>query len=405
MTENTKNKKAPGKKPKTPSRTSAKAREKKMREERMKGTLLFGLKLVIVLALVAGAVHAFPYAKGIYKNNQSRELPANADGSFLPESTLPDDIENSQPQTALSSDETSPSKPSSKPETEKASSKASKAETTSEPSSAETVAVKVDALDPNAPAPVLDTPVPPQAQIAPEAPTAPEAQNIAPQAETAENTVQPPELHSILSPGTVDSSKPMIAFTFDDGPYTKVDKRILDVLESNGGRATFFIVGSRVDDYKETLTRIYTTGSEIGNHTYNHKNLEKLPPEEVLAQIEMTNDAVEAVTGYRPKLVRVPYGAYQGEVAELVNYPIIQWNVDTEDWKNKDKTSALASILSHAKDGNIILMHDLYPSTAEAFEEAVPQLIAQGFQLVTVSEMYAAKGIGMEPGKVYFNIR
>ena len=86
MTENTKNKKAPGKKPKTPSRTSAKAREKKLREERMKGTLLFGLKLVIVLALVAGAVHAFPYAKGIYSNNQSQELPANADG-FLPEST------------------------------------------------------------------------------------------------------------------------------------------------------------------------------------------------------------------------------------------------------------------------------------------------------------------------------
>ena len=130
-------------------------------------------------------------------------------------------------------------------------------------------------------------------------------------------------------PGPVDGTKPMIAFTFDDGPFTKVDQRILDVLDTYGGRATFFIVGSRVNDYKDTLKRIHDSGSEIGNHTYNHKNLENLAPEEVISQIEMTNDAVEAVTGFRPKLVRVPYGAFKGQVSGLVSYPMIQWNIDT----------------------------------------------------------------------------
>ena len=205
-------------------------------------------------------------------------------------------------------------------------------------------------------------------------------------------------------PGPVDGTKPMIAFTFDDGPFTKVDQRILDVLDTYGGRATFFIVGSRVNDYKDTLKRIHDSGSEIGNHTYNHKNLENLAPEEVISQIEMTNDAVEAVTGFRPKLVRVPYGAFKGQVSGLVSYPMIQWNIDTEDWSSKDKDAILSTLLSQAKDGSIILMHDLYPSTAEAFEAAVPQLVAQGYQLVTVSEMYAAKGIPLEAGQVYFNI-
>lgn len=183
-----------------------------------------------------------------------------------------------------------------------------------------------------------------------------------------------------------------------------MDSRILDTLQAYGGRATFFIVGSRVNDYKDTLKRIRDSGSEIGNHTFNHKNLEKISPEEVTSQIEMTNDAVEAVTGFRPKLVRVPYGAFKGQVPGLVSYPMIQWNIDTQDWSSKDKDAIAASVLSQARDGSIILMHDLYSATAEAFETVIPLLAAQGYQFVTVSEMYAAKGVPLEAGQVYFNI-
>ena len=194
----------------------------------------------------------------------------------------------------------------------------------------------------------------------------------------------------------------MIAFTFDDGPYAPVDNRILDVLEAYGGRATFFVVGNRVNDYPSDLKRIAEMGNEIGNHTFDHKNLEKLDPAALSYQIEGTNDAVEAITGVRPRLVRVPYGAFKGQVTAQAGYPLIQWDVDTEDWKSKDKDQVVQSILSHAKDGSIILMHDLYPSTAEAVEEAVPLLVNQGFKLVTVSELYEAKGAALEPGNVYF---
>ncbi len=221
------------------------------------------------------------------------------------------------------------------------------------------------------------------------------SQPQAPQPDPSQTQAPPPE-------ESQNDSRPMIAFTFDDGPYAPVDNRILDVLAAYGGRATFFVVGNRVNDYTTDLKRIAESGSEIGNHTFDHKNLEKLAPADLSHQIESTNDAVEAVTGFRPSLVRVPYGAFKGQVTTLAGYPLIQWDVDTEDWKSKDKDQVVQSILSHAKDGSIILMHDLYPSTAEAVEEVVPLLVEQGFQLVTVSELYKAKGASLEPGNVYF---
>lgn len=241
----------------------------------------------------------------------------------------------------------------------------------------------------------------------------PETESVSTGSEAGETNAEEPETTSpVLEatpseaeeiPAYPDPNKPMIAFTFDDGPYAKVDNRILDALEPYGGHVTFFIVGSRINDYPTTLKRIHESGSEIANHTYDHKNLEKLTPEEVFMEVELTNEYLDAAIGARTNLVRVPYGAYGGAVCQLVAYPIIQWNVDTEDWKSKNKEAIVEAVLAHAKDGNIILMHDIYESTAEAFEELVPQLAAQGFQFVTVSELYRAKGISMEPGQVYFS--
>lgn len=235
----------------------------------------------------------------------------------------------------------------------------------------------------------------------PETPPSMAASADAEMTQIPETTLQEPP----AVPDWIDVTKPMIAFTFDDGPFYKVDSRILDVLSAYGGHATFFIVGSRIKDYPETLRKINESGCEIGNHSFDHKNLENLTPDEVINQIESVNDTVESITGFRPRLVRVPYGAFGGQVSELVAYPMIQWNVDTEDWKSKDKDAIVKMILKHASDGSIILMHDLYPATAEAFEEAVPQLAAQGYQFVTVSEMYAAKQVPMEPGTVYFDLK
>lgn len=389
----------------TQKRKPSKTRQAKMRKERMRGTLLFGAKLTAVLALLIVGIHLFTYAKDHYQGGGS--VPAaQTSGGYAPEETLPQEDPD---ETAASSvpepeNEELPEQKKTTPEKtgteetkdiEKAGIKetaADNADSASKSTSAGNAATQAETAEPL-------VPEKPDVQTVPQTPAAPPAETLVPidPAATA--------LEASPAPSETDAPKPMIAFTFDDGPYTKVDTRILDVLEAYGGKATFFIVGSRVNDYKDTLNRIHASGSEIGNHTYDHKNLEKLTPEEVAAQVEMTNDAVEAVTGFRPKLVRVPYGAYKGQVTELVNYPMIQWNVDTEDWSSKNKDAVLASILAHAKDGNIVLMHDLYPSTADAFVEAVPQLAAQGFELVTVSEMYAAKGAALEGGKVYFNIK
>lgn len=227
------------------------------------------------------------------------------------------------------------------------------------------------------------------------------------QPESEQETESEPETETESTPAEsqsrVDPDRPMVAFTFDDGPYAPVDNRILDLMETYDGRVTFFIVGNRIQDYPTTLKRIHESGCEIANHSYEHKNLEKLTPEEVFMQIELTNEYLDQAIGARTQLVRVPYGAYGGEVPNLVTYPIIQWNVDTEDWKSKDKASIVDQVLTHVKDGSIVLMHDLYPTTADALEEVVPILAEQGYQFVTVSELYQARGLPMEPGKVYFN--
>ncbi len=144
-------------------------------------------------------------------------------------------------------------------------------------------------------------------------------------------------------------------------------------------------------------------GCEIGNHTYNHKNLTKISPDEMREQINSVNQLVLEATGKEPALVRPPYGAgiKDETVKANVAYPLIMWTIDTLDWSTRDTQSTLEAIRKDVKDGSIVLMHDLYDPTAAAVETIVPELIEQGYQLVTVSEMFAAKRIALEPGKYY----
>ena len=374
----------------------SKTRQAKMREEEVKSTLKFGVKLVLVLAVVIGCAQLFFYGKNVMadrsngpaawiaaENSQTKDNPSDSSGlSKTGESEKEEQEETAGPETKEGT----------------TGGLASKEMQTGEP-------VSGIVLDPFLPDSEKGQQTP--ETIAPFAVSSDGPGNVVQAAPPlGEGALGPAGSGNELFPvsGPADPSKPMIAFTFDAGPYYSVDSRILDTLQAYGGRATFFIVGSRVNDYKDTLKRIRDSGSEIGNHTFNHKNLEKISPEEVTSQIEMTNDAVEAVTGFRPKLVRVPYGAFKGQVPGLVSYPMIQWNIDTQDWSSKDKDAIAASVLSQARDGSIILMHDLYSATAEAFETVIPLLAAQGYQFVTVSEMYAAKGVPLEAGQVYFNI-
>ena len=206
-------------------------------------------------------------------------------------------------------------------------------------------------------------------------------------------TEQPTELPTFAPtevPGRVlDPDKKAIALTFDDGP-SKQTRKILATLAEYDGRATFFTVGERLDDYSEPLQMIYDSGCQIGMHTYSHANLRKLSKSEILDEINKTNDLIYKYTGEYSHLVRPPYGAVNDKVKATVEQPMINWSIDTRDWESRDANSVYNEIMNNVEDGDIILMHDLYSSTAEAVSRVVPELVAQGYQLCTVCLLYTS---------------
>lgn len=199
----------------------------------------------------------------------------------------------------------------------------------------------------------------------------------------------------------LDPKKPAVALTYDDGPHPTVTHDILDVLEKYNAKATFFVVGSRISSYKDCIIREAQLGCEIANHTYNHTTLTSASNEKIASEIARTNNLVKSLTGKIPVLVRSPGGSINSRSAAATGCPIVHWSVDTLDWQSRNSASVIAKVKNNTRDGSIVLMHDLYGSTAKATETIVPWLISQGYQLVTVSELMQLKGIDMQPGQVY----
>ena len=200
---------------------------------------------------------------------------------------------------------------------------------------------------------------------------------------------------------------PMVALTFDDGPLAGCTDRILDILAQNGAKATFFIQGKQAVLYPELVARASAMGCEIGNHTYNHKDLTALSDQDVLAQIESVNELVTQITGAGCSLVRPPHGRgwRDSHVLELVPYPLIMWSIDTKDWSTRNAAKTIDAVLDEVKDGDIILMHDVYTETVEAAQKIIPELVARGYKLTTVSEMFAFKGLELSAGHAYRHAR
>lgn len=193
---------------------------------------------------------------------------------------------------------------------------------------------------------------------------------------------------------------PMVALTFDDGPGKYTDG-ILSVLEQNGSKATFFMLGKLIPRYPDVVKRMKALGCELGNHSYDHSDLSKLGDSDVSAQINNTNQALIDLTGEGASCVRPPYGAFNATVRSTSNAPLILWSIDTLDWKTRDTQTTIDTVLNNVKDGDIVLMHDIHEPSARAAETLIPALKEMGYQLVTVSELAAAKGIPLENGKAY----
>ena len=134
---------------------------------------------------------------------------------------------------------------------------------------------------------------------------------------------------------------------------------------------------------------------EIGNHTANHPKLTSLSSSGVASEINSNATYIENAIGIRPTIVRPPYGSYSSSTISAAGTPFILWSIDTLDWKTRNADSTVNAVLSKVKDGDIILMHDLYSQTAAATERIVPALIERGFELVTVSELAELKGVTM----------
>ena len=202
----------------------------------------------------------------------------------------------------------------------------------------------------------------------------------------------------------IDGSKPMVAITYDDGPSIYTDS-ILDVYEEYGQKCTFFVVGDRISWNEEAAIREYELGCEQGNHTYSHNRLTDLDADGITEVLAGTDNELIRISGKPSTCLRPPEGRYNDVVKEVCGVPIILWSIDTEDWKSRNADSICNRVIGKVKDGDIILMHDLYQSTADATKRIVPALVDAGFQLVTVEEMGLLKiDGGLEPGVVYYSI-
>lgn len=208
--------------------------------------------------------------------------------------------------------------------------------------------------------------------------------------------------HYFRADGTEDKEahQKLVAITYDDGPSAHTE-RLLDILEAYDVPATFFVVGEQAEYYSETLKREADMGMEIGSHTYDHTYLYKVSAEEIQQTMNKNEEVLKSIIGRGSEIMRPTGGGINDTVRANVNMPMVNWDVDTLDWKSRDADSVAQIVREEVRDGSVILMHDLYESTVDASEMVIPELLAQGYKFVTVSDLARRRGVEMQPGEEY----
>lgn len=194
---------------------------------------------------------------------------------------------------------------------------------------------------------------------------------------------------------------PYVALTFDDGPKPSTTTALLDGLAQRGVHATFFVIGENVEGNELLLQRMEGEGHQIGLHTYHHKCLDGLNAADLYAEVNSLKESLTALLGRESFMLRPPYGLMSGANRALVDAPIVLWSVDPEDWSDRNTQRQVSVILDNVKDGDIILLHDIYPSSVDTALQVVDALMAQGYHFVTVEQLFAIRGKTPENGKVY----
>lgn len=189
---------------------------------------------------------------------------------------------------------------------------------------------------------------------------------------------------------TPNYNKKYVALTFDDGPSNYTDD-IVNLLYKNNSTATFFIVGNKALHYQKTLNNIISKGNEIANHTYSHPWLTHLTNEEILNEINETQEIVNLLTGKMPTLFRPSYGSLNKKIKELITLDIIMWTNDSNDWKYKTSKAIASNVIRNIKEDDIILMHDTYKKTLQALKIIIPKLKELNYEIVSVSKLMEIK--------------
>ena len=211
-----------------------------------------------------------------------------------------------------------------------------------------------------------------------------------------------------MSQRVIDPEKPIIALSFDDGPGPNTSA-LLETLASYGATATFFMCyanGSGFRVYSDVVREVYNSGNEVANHTQNHPQLTKCSSAKIDEEVNGNAEKLADLVGKGQRfLLRPPYGAFNDTVKQIANVPIIIWSVDSLDWKYKKESNCTELIMkevkAQARDGGIILMHDIHKTSCEAVKTVLPWLIQQGYQVCSVSEMFEARGVELENGVSY----
>lgn len=198
------------------------------------------------------------------------------------------------------------------------------------------------------------------------------------------------EKATVYRRGTAENK---IALTFDDGPHTEYTEEILSVLSEWGVKATFFVIGENAEAHPELLLKVKEGGHEIGNHTYSHVFLRDLSLAATCKEITRASDAIEKITGERPRLFRPPGGSYSDSKIAVISemgYVSVLWSKDTRDWTSPSVDSVVSAATESPTSGDIILFHDFVgrnSPTPAALRKIIPEIKNRGFEFVTVSDL------------------
>ena len=205
--------------------------------------------------------------------------------------------------------------------------------------------------------------------------------------ESAQSQTTEPEPTQESTEAVQDPTVKSVAISFDDGPGATTTPQLLQILKEKNVHATFFVLGENTAQHPDIVKQTAEAGHEIGNHTYDHQDLATLSAQSITEEVTKADTEIKKATGKTPTFVRPPYGSITSVGASVIQQPIIEWSVDSEDWKTRNPDLILQKIQATVYDGAIILFHDIYPETIRAVPQVIDYLQEQGYRITTVGDL------------------